>query len=76
MTHFSQVCRDCTIHCRVEAEKGTEKRERLPISPDILRKIKGVWESAPPDPDTYLHAVGGLPGVFCFLEIRGDDGPK
>ena len=49
---------------RVEAEKGTEKRERLPISPDILRKIKGVWESAP------IFACCGRPaalGFFAFL---------
>ena len=49
---------------QVETEKGTEKRERLPISPDILRKIKGVWESASPD---LIFACFGRPAALGFL---------
>lgn len=30
-----------------EVETGNEKRERLPINPGILRKIKGIWLSNP-----------------------------
>ncbi len=43
---------------RAEAEAGTEKQERLPISPNILRTIKRVWEEAPPHSDkTMLWAA-------------------
>ena len=33
---------------RCEGEQGRAPRERLPISPEILRKIKAVWEQVQP----------------------------
>ncbi len=51
---------------RVEAEKGVGKRERLPISPDILRKVKTVWESESTPAATMLWAACCL-GFFGFL---------
>ena len=29
---------------KAEAEKGTGDKERLPISPKLLRKIKAAWD--------------------------------
>lgn len=51
---------------RVEAEKGTEKRQRLPISPDILKKLRSVWEVEPVLGTTMLWAACCL-GFFGFL---------
>ena len=50
---------------RIEAEKGTaNQREWLPITPDILRSIKAIWEPRRKDPE-YCDALGSLlPGDF------------
>ncbi len=52
---------------RAEAEAGTEKRERLPISPNILRTIKRVWEEAPPHADKTMLWEACCFGFFGFL---------
>lgn len=42
---------------REEAEKGAGSRTRLPITPDILRKLKRLWEKANEwDTRSGLHA--------------------
>ena len=46
---------------RCEAEKGGNKKERLPISPDILRLIKRVWDQKSSD-----HDYGMLWAAYCF----------
>ena len=52
---------------RCEAEKGPEGRDRLPISPDILRKIKTSWESVPPTPDAIMLWAACCLAFFGFL---------
>ena len=58
-----------------EAEAGLKKRERLPISPDLLRKIKSVWNRMQKIQIRpccgQLAALGSL-----FFEGRGDDSLK
>ena len=50
---------------RCEAEKGAEKRERLPISPNTLRRIKASWEATAPTPDIIMLWAA------CFLAFLG-----
>ena len=52
---------------RYEAEAGLKKRERLPISPDLLRKIKAVWEQNAENPDKAMLWAACCFGFFCFL---------
>ena len=39
---------------RCEAESGDKSRERLPITLGILKRIRDIWSSAGPDPDTSM----------------------
>ena len=43
-----------------------EKRERRPIVPETLRKMKAAWESEPPPGAQMLWAACCL-GFFCSL---------
>ena len=52
---------------RAEAEKRVEKRARLHISPNILRKIKGVWEASASEPDIIMLWAACCLEVFGFL---------
>ena len=54
---------------RVEAEKGERGRTRLPITPSILRKLKGVWEESADDLDTRMIWAACCLCFFAFLRI-------
>ena len=57
---------------RSEVEKGRERRERLPITPHILRMMETTWEATPPGPDTIMLWVTCCLGFFGFLRWGGE----
>ena len=52
---------------RVEAEKGTNKKERLPISPVILSKLKEAWSQEKDKYDTKMIWAACCLCFFAFL---------
>ena len=52
---------------RCKAEKGGNKKERLPMSPDILRLIKRVWDQKSSDHDYRMLWAACCLGFFGFL---------
>ena len=52
---------------RVQARSGTGGRERLPITPTILRKMKEVWSESAADRDTKLIWAACCLCFFAFL---------
>ena len=52
---------------RVEAERGGNQRERLPITPSVLRKMKEVWDRSSSDTDTVMLWAASCLGFFGFL---------
>ena len=54
---------------RCEAAKCQGKRERLPMSPLLLRKMKAVWDSSPGGHDTVMLWAACCLAFFGFLRI-------
>ena len=54
---------------RVQATMEGNRRERLPITPDILRKLKGIWASTSSDPDSKLIWAACCLCFFAFLRV-------
>ena len=52
---------------RHQGEAGKSGRERLPITPDILRKIKSVWDQQSLDPDIVMLWAACCLAFFGFL---------
>ena len=52
---------------RVEAEKGGDKRQRLPISPLILTKLKEAWSPHKDEYDTKMIWAASCLCFFAFL---------
>ena len=52
---------------RCEAEKGSNKKERLPVGPDILRLVRKVWNGKSSDPDNHMLWAACCIGFFGFL---------
>ncbi len=54
---------------RCEAERGAERRPRLPVTPGILRQLRRIWERESTQPNrTVLWAACCL-GYFGFLRM-------
>ncbi|MCY3927667.1 MAG: hypothetical protein OXG81_05280, partial [Acidobacteria bacterium] len=52
---------------RCEAEKGDNKKERLPVDPTILRLVRRVWDEKSSDPDNQMLWAACCIGFFGFL---------
>ena len=55
---------------RKEAHSGATPKPRLPITLDLLRKLKGIWFTHPGDPDKVMlwAAACTSTGFFGFLQ--------
>ena len=52
---------------RCKAEKGTKGKERLPITPGILRKLKHSWSQTAADPDVQMLWAACTLAFSAFL---------
>ena len=54
---------------RCEIQKGGDRRERLPISPSIMKRIKATWEPSGSDPDVVMLWAACCLAFFGFLRV-------
>ena len=54
---------------KCEAEQAVPEKQRLPITPHILRAIKRVWEPLAADPDIVMLWAACCVAFFGFLRI-------
>ena len=52
---------------RTQAADGGSSRKRLPITPTLLRAIKGAWDKSCADPDTVMLWAAGCLAFFGFM---------
>lgn len=54
---------------RREANLGQGERPRLPITPELLKKLKGVWSKKKGDPDIVMVWAACCLAFFGFLRV-------
>ncbi len=54
---------------RAEGMAGVTKRERRPVTPDLLRKIKSVWNSRAHEADVVMLGAACCLAYFGFMRI-------
>ena len=52
---------------RTQAEDGGSSRKRLPITPSLLRSIKGIWDRNCADPDLIMLWAACCVAFFSFM---------
>ena len=66
MPQLDQVMKEIK---RVQAERGGDKREHLPISPSILLSLKRVWSASMSEHDTKMVWAACCVCFFAFLRV-------
>ena len=73
MPHLEYVMKGVKCH---QAKAGAGAWARLPITPELLRGLKGVWSPSGSAGDTKLIWAACCLCFFRFFACRGDDGTQ